>query len=122
MAVPYCKGSTILTTMYLLAYFRTAAEALHYALSEDGLVWHALNGNRPVLLGEVGSKTLRDPFVFRALDGHYHLCVSGPGWALSPVGDGWLGVPSDCPCHLKRPSEVVAANVNPTDGWWSTRA
>ncbi len=70
--------------MYLLSYFRTAAEALHYALSEDGLSWHALNANRPVLLGEVGTKTLRDPFVFRAEDGSYHLLATD-GWSSSSI-------------------------------------
>ena len=35
--------------MYLMSYFRTQAEALHLAISRDGLVWEALNENRPVL-------------------------------------------------------------------------
>lgn len=70
--------------MYLLSYFRTHAEALHYALSDDGLTWHALNENRPVLVGEVGSKTLRDPYVFQALDGGYHLLATD-GWSSTAI-------------------------------------
>ncbi len=70
--------------MYLLSYFRTQAEALHYALSEDGLTWRTLNGNRPVLLGEVGSKTLRDPYVFQDQDGRYHLLATD-GWSSTAI-------------------------------------
>ncbi len=32
-------------SMYLLSYFRTDAEALHFALSTDGLRWQAVHHN-----------------------------------------------------------------------------
>jgi beta-xylosidase len=70
--------------MFLLAYFRTPAEALHYGLSKDGLHWHALNNNQPVLQGEVGTHTLRDPFVFQAQDGRYHLLATN-GWKSDSI-------------------------------------
>ena len=70
--------------MYLLSYFRTPAEALHFALGEDGLIWRALNQNLPVLRGGVGTKTLRDPFVFRAQNGTYHLLATN-GWKSDSV-------------------------------------
>lgn len=70
--------------MYVMSYFRTEAEALHLAGSDDGLRWSALNGNRPVLGGEVGSKTLRDPFVFQARDGVFHLLATD-GWRSESI-------------------------------------
>ncbi len=70
--------------MYVMSYFRTEAEALHLAVSDDGLRWRALNGNRPILLGTVSSKTLRDPFVMRAQDGRFHLFATD-GWASDAI-------------------------------------
>lgn len=66
-------------TVYLLAYFRTPEEALHYAYSKDGLTWHALNGNRPVMRAGIGNKSIRDPFIRRGPDGWFHL-VSTNSW------------------------------------------
>lgn len=63
----------------LLAYFRTPAEALHYAFSRDGLTWTALNDNRPVLLSNVGHKSVRDPYIRKGPDGWFHL-VSTNSW------------------------------------------
>jgi predicted GH43/DUF377 family glycosyl hydrolase len=70
--------------MFLISYFRTPAEALHYALSSDGLHWHAMNNNLPVLTGQVGTQTLRDPFVFQAQDGRYHLLATN-GWQSDSI-------------------------------------
>lgn len=64
---------------YLLVYFRTPEEALHYAYSDDGLSWHALNGNRPVMRAEVGNKSIRDPYIRQGPDGWFHL-VSTNSW------------------------------------------
>ncbi|MDF2441676.1 MAG: hypothetical protein JWN98_2660 [Abditibacteriota bacterium] len=71
-------------SMYLLSYFRTPAEALHFALSEDGFTWRALNQNRPVLSGQIGSQSLRDPFVFQARDGVYHMLATD-GWKSDSI-------------------------------------
>lgn len=65
--------------MLVLAYFRTPAEALHLALSRDGLDWAPLNQNRPVLEGTIGSRSLRDPFIVRGVDGLFHLLATN-GW------------------------------------------
>jgi hypothetical protein len=62
-----------MTPSYLLAYFRTSCEALHLALSVDGHSWIALNGNLPILAADVGQRSVRDPFLFRGLDGRFHL-------------------------------------------------
>ena len=69
---------------YALSYFRTTAEALHLALSDDGLIWTPLNQNRPVLTGTAGTRSLRDPFIFRAQDGRYHLLCTD-GWRSTSI-------------------------------------
>ncbi len=75
---------------YLFAYFTgnaKAEEAKHFALSQDGYRYKALNGNRPVLLSERISSTggVRDPHVLRGADGKTFYMVatdmvSGLGW------------------------------------------
>lgn len=69
-------------SVYVLAYFRTPAEALHLASSHDGLAWNALNHNEPVLHAEVGNKSVRDPFIRKGPDGLYHL-ISTNSWKAS---------------------------------------
>ncbi len=70
--------------MFIMSYFRTVSEALHLAVSEDGLRWRPLNYNRPVLLGKVGTKTLRDPSLFRSQDGVFHLFATN-GWMADSI-------------------------------------
>jgi len=65
--------------MFVLSYFRTDPEALHLALSEDGYTWTALNDNEPILRGEVGDESLRDPFLIEDQGGTYHM-LSTDGW------------------------------------------
>jgi beta-galactosidase len=65
--------------MYLMSYFRTDAEALHSALSADGLQLRALNGNRPVYRSQIGRESIRDPFIILDRLGVYHL-LSTNSW------------------------------------------
>jgi hypothetical protein len=57
---------------YLYAYFRggvdgsAEVEQVHFAISEDGLNWKDLNGNRPVLTSAMGTTGLRDMYLMRA--------------------------------------------------------
>ena len=67
--------------MYLLSYFRTESEALHLALSEDGVTFEAVNGNLAVLEATEQTGTMRDPFLFQDQDGLFHLLAT----------DGWRG-------------------------------
>ena len=69
---------------YILSYFRTEAEALHLGFSADGADWNAANENRPILMGTVGSKTLRDPFVFADENGLFHLLATD-GWQSASI-------------------------------------
>lgn len=82
LAMVLCASTAVAEeadSVYLLAYFRTPDEALHYAYSEDGLMWHALNNNRPVMRAEVGNKSIRDPYIRKGPDGWFHL-VSTNSW------------------------------------------
>ncbi|WEK33581.1 MAG: family 43 glycosylhydrolase [Candidatus Pseudobacter hemicellulosilyticus] len=77
-------------TAYLFTYFtgnRQEQEQVYFALSEDGLNWRSLNGNRPVLDGAAISSAggVRDPHILRGADGKtFYMVVtdmvSGKGW------------------------------------------
>ena len=56
------------------------------AWSRDGLRWHPLNGNAPVLRSAIGSGSLRDPHLVRREDGAagFHL-VATDGWNSTSV-------------------------------------
>lgn len=65
---------------YIMAYYKeggtNVSDALHLAYSEDGLNWTALNGNHGVLFPLIGSRHIRDPFVFRKQDGSFGLVAA----------------------------------------------
>lgn len=75
---------------YLFVYFTgndISQEAISFALSNDGLSWHKLNGGRPVIDSKVISSTggVRDPHILRGEDGHTFYMVatdmvSANGW------------------------------------------
>jgi hypothetical protein len=56
-----------------MSYFRTEAEALHLAISEDGLVWTPLHDNAPLWHALVGNRSVRDPHLLQSRDGLFHL-------------------------------------------------
>ena len=66
---------------YLFVYFTgndISQEAICFALSNDGLSWHKLNGGRPVIDSKVISSTggVRDPHILRGEDGHTFYMVA----------------------------------------------
>lgn len=75
---------------YLFVYFTgndISQEAICFALSNDGLSWHKLNGGRPVIDSKLISSTggVRDPHILRGEDGHTFYMVatdmvSANGW------------------------------------------
>ena len=74
-------------TAYLFAYFLGNApeqERLSYAVSLDGYHFTALNSGKAVWNSSVGTKCLRDPYIFKGEDGLYHLLAtdmkSSLGW------------------------------------------
>lgn len=73
---------------YLFCYFtgnEPEKEAVNYAVSDDGYHFKPLNGNKPFLFNEKGTKGIRDPFLFRAVDGSFYIVGtdmrSELGWA-----------------------------------------
>lgn len=61
---------------YLFCFFtgnEPEKESINFALSEDGYHYKPLNGNKPFLFNEKGTKGIRDPFIFRAEDGSFYI-------------------------------------------------
>jgi hypothetical protein len=62
---------------YVMAYFRESPNGsgnsnnVHLAVSKDALEWTALNDNAPILVPTLGTKGIRDPFLFRLQDGSW---------------------------------------------------
>jgi Glycosyl hydrolases family 43 len=69
---------------FLMSYFTTRDEALHLAVSRDGYRFAPLNGGAPVLRGEVGTRTLRDPFVAQGPDNLFHFLATD-GWTSPDI-------------------------------------
>ena len=74
---------------YLFTYFTgnaKAEESIHFALSNDGYNFRALNGDNPILESEKISSTggVRDPHILRGADGMFYMIatdmVSAKGW------------------------------------------
>lgn len=74
---------------YLFTYFTgnsKSQEAIRFAVSDDGLVYKALNNNQPVILSADISNTggVRDPHILRGNDGWFYMVVtdmvSANGW------------------------------------------
>ena len=101
--------------MFVMSYFRTEAEALHLAISADGLIWEALNGNRPVLAGTSSAGFLRDPFLLQSEDGLFHLLAT-KGWS----GQGILHGQSADLIHWQAQTTLpVMANVPGARNCWA---
>ena len=69
-------------SLYLMAYFKSPAQHLFYAVSEDGLNWREANGGNPVFCAFDESVWMRDPFLQKVERGGkttYHL-VHTWGW------------------------------------------
>jgi hypothetical protein len=69
---------------FLVSYFKRDDEAMYLASSEDGFAFEPVNGGEPVLRGEVGTRTLRDPFIGRGPDGRFHMLATD-GWSSTSI-------------------------------------
>ncbi len=61
---------------YLFVYFvgnGEGEERLHFAVSEDGYNFTALNDNKAVITQTKGKKCVRDPYIFKGQDGCYYI-------------------------------------------------
>ncbi len=75
-------------TKYLFCYFtgnEPENESVHFAISEDGYNFTAINDNKPVIKQLLGKKCCRDPYIFRGQDGVFHIIATDmrcyDGWA-----------------------------------------
>ena len=59
--------------MYVMSYFKTSAEALHLAISDDGFTWTPLNKGEAMLQSIVSAKSIRDPFIIQSKNGRFEL-------------------------------------------------
>ena len=76
---------------YLFVYFtgnNSSEESVHYAISQDGYLYYALNNNMPILDSKIISSTggVRDPHILRSEDGkNFYMVltdmVSANGWS-----------------------------------------
>lgn len=71
--------------MYLFSYFKKDEESLFLAKSKDGYSWEELNDGKVVFSSSVGSKAMRDPFIYLDDHGIYHL-VWTDGWSSKSIG------------------------------------
>lgn len=65
-----------MNSKYLFCYFtgnEPEKESINYAVSEDGYHFTPLNDNKAFLFNEKGTKGIRDPFLFRAVDGSFYI-------------------------------------------------
>ena len=53
-----------------------ASDSLHIGYSTDGLTWTALNSNKGIYTPTIGSRHIRDPFIFRMNDGSFVLLAT----------------------------------------------
>ena len=72
---------------YLFSYFiGNGEDGLHFAWSQDGLKWEALNDGKSFLTPKVGkSRLMRDPCITQGPDGTYHM-VWTDSWDSRSIG------------------------------------
>lgn len=78
---------------YLFVHFigdEQDGEQIHFAVSEDGLHWKDLNGDKPALVSDIGEKGARDPFIVRDEKNHKFYLIAtdlriaaGKGWHVA---------------------------------------
>lgn len=67
---------------YVMGYFKESpsgagnVNAVHFAVSTDGLQWTPLNGNNAILTPTVGTRGIRDPYLSRLNDGTWVLAAT----------------------------------------------
>lgn len=80
---------------YLYAYFsgdesRMDDQEIYFALSRDGITWSDLNENDPVLMSELGDKSVRDPYIIRSAEGdRFYLIATDLDIRNGKYGNQW---------------------------------
>lgn len=70
---------------YIMAYFKqaTGEYGLNLCYSTDGLNWKNINNGKPVLYAQLGTKGIRDPYIYRKQDGEFVIVATdmlGTNW------------------------------------------
>jgi beta-galactosidase len=86
-AILVFNSCTQSNNVYLFSYFTGNGEdGLHFAFSQDGLTWEALNDGNSFLTPLVGKdRLMRDPSICRGPDGTFHM-VWTTGWWDKIIG------------------------------------
>lgn len=63
---------------YLMVYFSDSDHSLHFATSEDGYTFTALNDNKPVISGDSIAEQhgIRDPHILRGPDNKFYMALT----------------------------------------------
>lgn len=72
----YAQPAKSTSGKYLFAYFvgnEPEQERIHFAVSEDGYNFEALNHNEPVITQTKGKQCVRDPYIVKGQDGYYYI-------------------------------------------------
>lgn len=73
---------------YIFCYFvgnKPEEERIHFAVSEDGYNFKALNNNEPMIIQTKGKKCVRDPYIFKGQDDFYYIVGTD-----MKCEEGWL--------------------------------
>ena len=113
---------------YLFTYFGGAenGEALRFALSDDAVNWHALNGNLPIMASDSISLSggIRDPHILRGERGEFLLVATdmhtqdpAQGWGHNP---GIVLMRSTDLIHWQHARINLSADFprHFSDAWW----
>lgn len=104
--------------MYVMSYFKTDAEALHLAVSGDGLHWQAVRGGAAIFRSALGAKSVRDPFLCAGGDGLFHLLFT-----TAPSPDSIGHAVSDDLLSWRQEAHVpVMASVPGVQNCWAPEA
>ncbi len=78
LAAPATFASDNDLSAYLMVYHKDQDHGLHFAVSEDGYTWTALNGDRQIIAADTiaEQKGIRDPHIFRGPDGAYYIAMT----------------------------------------------
>ena len=66
--IDYAKPAQSNGGKYLFCYFvgnEPEEERIHFAVSEDGYNFTPLNSNKEVIIQTLGTKSVRDPYIFK---------------------------------------------------------
>jgi hypothetical protein len=82
MTVAGAPAALAADSAYIMGYFKESpsgagnVNAVHFAVSKDGLEWIPLNNNQAILTPTLGTKGIRDPFLFRLTNGSWVLVAT----------------------------------------------